>query len=83
VKHAQLTGATLQVASQAKRWKLSRCYGNPDNIFTERLWRTVKYEEVYLEYTSPHQAREGLSAFIRRLITEPPQMSALENKKEG
>lgn len=28
-----------------------RCF---DNIFTERLWRTVKYEEVYLkEYSSP------------------------------
>ena len=25
-----------------------------DNIFTERLWRTVKYEEVYLhDYASP------------------------------
>ncbi len=37
-----------------------------DNIFTERLWRTVKYEEVYLkEYTSPREAREGLSAYLR------------------
>jgi putative transposase len=28
-----------------------------DNIFTERLWRTVKYEEVYLhEYMSPKDA---------------------------
>ncbi len=28
-----------------------------DNIFTERLWRTVKYEEVYLhEYASPRAA---------------------------
>jgi putative transposase len=37
-----------------------------DNIFTERLWRTIKYEEVYLnEYTSPKQARSRLSAFIQ------------------
>ena len=36
-----------------------------DNIFTERLWRTVKYEEVYLkEYASPREAREGLSAYL-------------------
>jgi putative transposase len=28
-----------------------------DNIFTERLWRTVKYEEVYLkDYASPNEA---------------------------
>jgi putative transposase len=36
-----------------------------DNIFTERLWRTIKYEEVYLhEYTSPRQAREQLTSYI-------------------
>lgn len=32
--------------------------GRPmDNIFTERLWRTIKYEEVYLHnYASPRVA---------------------------
>lgn len=36
-----------------------------DNIFTERLWRTVKYEEVYLhEYETPRQARQGLSRYF-------------------
>jgi putative transposase len=36
-----------------------------DNIFTERLWRTVKYEEVYLkDYASPREARSGLSAYL-------------------
>lgn len=36
-----------------------------DNIFTERLWRTVKYEEVYLkEYASPRDARSGLTAYL-------------------
>jgi putative transposase len=36
-----------------------------DNIFTERLWRTVKYEEVYLnEYRSPREARNGLSHYF-------------------
>src|ERR671936_2968483 len=29
-----------------------------DNIFTERLWRTVKWEEVYLQdYGTPREAR--------------------------
>ncbi|GHU80632.1 hypothetical protein AGMMS49992_33700 [Clostridia bacterium] len=37
-----------------------------DNIFTERLWRTVKYEEVYLaDYESPRQARMGLGRYLR------------------
>ena len=36
-----------------------------DNIFTERLWRTVKYEEVYLkDYASPREARSGLTAYL-------------------
>lgn len=36
-----------------------------DNIFTERLWRSVKYEEVYLkDYASPNEARRELSAYL-------------------
>ncbi len=36
-----------------------------DNVFTERLWRTIKYEEVYLhEYDSPRQARSRLSDYL-------------------
>jgi putative transposase len=36
-----------------------------DNIFTERLWRSVKYEEVYLhDYENPRQARQGLTAYF-------------------
>lgn len=36
-----------------------------DNIFTERLWRSVKYEEVYLnDYVIPRQARQGLTRYF-------------------
>jgi len=36
-----------------------------DNVFTERLWRTIKYEEVYLqEYATPKDARQGLSRYL-------------------
>lgn len=36
-----------------------------DNIFTERLWRSVKYEEVYLkEYQSPKEARQSLTEYF-------------------
>jgi putative transposase len=35
------------------------------NVFTERLWRSVKYEEVYLnEYESPREARQGLTRYL-------------------
>lgn len=36
-----------------------------DNIFTERLWRSVKYEEVYLnEYLNPREARNSLTSYL-------------------
>ncbi len=36
-----------------------------DNIFTERLWRTIKYEEVYLKsYQSVLEAKENMRAYI-------------------
>jgi putative transposase len=36
-----------------------------DNIFTERLWRSVKYEEVYLhDYQTPKQARTQLTTYF-------------------
>lgn len=36
-----------------------------DNVFTERLWRTVKYEEVYLKsYHDIEEARIGLSNYF-------------------
>lgn len=37
-----------------------------DNIFTERLWRSVKYEEVYLKsYHDIEDARNNLIAYFR------------------
>ncbi len=47
-----------------------------DNIFTERLWRTIKYEEVYLhEYASPKQARMGLTRYLDFYNGERPHQS--------
>lgn len=37
-----------------------------DNIFVERLWRTVKYEEVYCKaYESFEEARENLKEYFK------------------
>ncbi len=37
-----------------------------DNIFTERLWRSVKYEEVYLkDYATVLEAREEIGDYIK------------------
>jgi putative transposase len=37
-----------------------------DNIFIERLWRSLKYEEVYLkDYRSVTEARAGIEKYLR------------------
>jgi putative transposase len=47
-----------------------------DNIFTERLWRTIKYEEVYLhEYCTPREARHSLSRYIDFYNNERPHQA--------
>ncbi len=56
-----------------------------DNVYVERLWRLVKYEEVYLnEYASMSEGTRSLgstsvsttrSALIRRWDTERPRRS--------
>jgi putative transposase len=36
-----------------------------DNVFVERLWRSVKYEDIYLRaYGSLVEARHGLAAYF-------------------
>lgn len=47
-----------------------------DNIFTERLWRTIKYEEVYLnEYNTPREARQGIARYIEFYNNSRPHQS--------
>ena len=47
-----------------------------DNIFVERLWRTVKYEEVYLKaYANATEARRELSAYFRFYNDQRPHQA--------
>ena len=47
-----------------------------DNIFTERLWRSLKWEEVYLnEYDSPRQARERIRTWFQFYNNQRPHQS--------
>jgi putative transposase len=42
-----------------------------DNVFVERLWRTVKHEDVYLnEYRNVKECKQGLSRFFIRYNTQ-------------
>ncbi len=47
-----------------------------DNLFIERLWRTVKYEEVYLKaYQDGRNARISLGNYFRFYNTERPHQT--------
>ncbi len=47
-----------------------------DNIFTERLWRTLKYEEVYIkDYQSVYEAKQGISNYFRFYNHERPHQA--------
>jgi len=55
---AQLKENNIAISMDGKgRWR--------DNVFVERIWRTIKYEEVYLRaYDSVHEARTSLGKYI-------------------
>jgi putative transposase len=47
-----------------------------DNIFVERLWRTVKYEDIYLrEYADGWALREGLAKYFRFYNEQRPHQA--------
>jgi len=47
-----------------------------DNIFVERLWRSVKYEEVYVyDYASPREARQHLIRYFEFYDHERPHQA--------
>jgi putative transposase len=56
------TGALLEAGIQISmdgrgRWM--------DNVFIERLWRSLKHEDIYLKhYADGHEAKAGISAWI-------------------
>lgn len=53
-----LLGAGVRISMDGR----GRAY---DNIFTERLWRSVKYEEVYLhDYETPTEALHGIENYF-------------------
>ncbi|WP_167377556.1 IS3 family transposase [Agrobacterium genomosp. 13] len=47
-----------------------------DNVFVERLWRSIKYEEVYLHaYKTVSEARAGISRYLNFYNTRRPHSS--------
>ncbi len=65
----ELTGAGVAISMDGR----GRVF---DNIFTERLWRSVKYEDVYLkDYEAVDEARQGLAEYFRFYNTNRPHQA--------
>jgi putative transposase len=64
-----LTGNGIQISMDGKgSWR--------DNVFVERLWRSVKYEEVYLRaYDSVAQAKASLGRYLDFYNSKRPHSS--------
>ena len=42
-----------------------------DNIYVERLWRSLKYEDIYIkQYESVRELRDGVARYFRFYNTE-------------
>jgi len=55
-----------------------------DNVFVERLWRSVKYEEVYLRaYASVSEARASLGRYLSfyNPASQHPSVYIVEKKR--
>jgi Integrase core domain len=67
--HRHLKGHGIMISMDGK----GRCM---DNIFAERLWRNLKYEEVYLHaYASVAEAKAGIGAWLEFYNTERQHQS--------
>jgi putative transposase len=54
-----------------------------DNVFIERLWRSVKYEDIYLrDYADGTEARKGLACYFTFYNTERPHQGLGEKTPE-
>ena len=66
---AELEGLGIRVSMDGKgRWM--------DNVFIERLWRSVKHEDIYLRgYGDLRELRQGLARWFERYNTWRPHQA--------
>lgn len=70
---SKLKGWGVQISMDGRgRWM--------DNVFIERLWRSIKYEEIYLrEHATVHELERGVERWMKHYNTWRPH-EALENQ---
>lgn len=65
----RLLGASIAISMDGRGRAL-------DNVFIERLWRSVKYEDIYLKgYESGADCQKGLTSYFRFYSHERPHQS--------
>jgi len=64
-----LEGASITISMDGKgRWL--------DNVVIERFWRSIKYEDIYLQsYDTPRDLGKGIAAYIFRYNMQRPHES--------
>jgi len=75
---SQFTASAFTEAVQSRGIRLSMDGKGSwrDNVFVERVWRSIKYEEVYLKaYESVSQARQSIGAYIQLYNQRRPHSS--------
>lgn len=75
---ASIKGIVVVHATAPFYWSVSLWQSKliRDNIFVERLWRSIKYEEVYLHaYESVSVARQGIDRYLTSYNTRTPHSS--------
>lgn len=69
----EFTGVLKKKGIQISMDGKGRCL---DNVFVERLWRSLKYEEVYLNpYDGPREARSGIGRYLDYFNEERPHQA--------
>ena len=74
----QFTSADFLAGLEAKAVRISMDGKGRylDNIFIERLWRSLKYEEIFLKaYGSPAEARNGIGTWLTFYNDERPHQT--------
>ena len=68
-----LAGAGIRISMDGRgRWM--------DNVFIERLWRSLKHEDIYLKgYADGHEAKAGIAEWIGFYNNRRPHQ-ALDNR---
>jgi putative transposase len=72
-----LTAARIRISMDGRgRWM--------DSVFIERLWRSLRYEEVYLKgYADGREARAGIGAWVAfyNRASQHPSVYVIEEKR--